>query len=230
MNLSDYEMLLGIESSNDARTIAALGQAQSTIEALLGFTLDTELVADNFYTEIGKTTSECSCPVSSHDNLNPPDAVQYAYRLFPYNKKDTYLSIDPCTEIHAIKLVNNGVTCRTLDINDYNAHSYGGLIKYIEQCHRFCLCKKYCVCTQLAVDAEWVWQDEGSIPTDLMYVWAELAQMYSNDRRDIKSETLGTHRYEKFDDASVNGILSRNMAVLSKYAGPNGTSARTVTI
>ncbi len=82
---------------------------------------------------------------------------------------------------------------------------------------------------QLAVDADWVWPDASDIPADLLDVWAEMTTYYADQKRDIKSEVLGSHRYEKFDKEEPE-TFDYNQAIIKRYAGPLGSVRLTVTV
>lgn len=230
MDIAQYQTITGltVPASKQAFVLAQIGKTQRILESMLGFTLDATLVNENQYVETGKTTFECPCP-SDNMTLTDPDPVITAYRLFPYNEKDKYLSIDPATAIHAVKLVKDDVTYRTLDADDYRKQMNRGLVRFLEQIHCWCNCHFGCKQMQLAVDADWVWPDAGNIPADLLDVWAEMTTYYSDQKRSIKAETLGSHRYEKFDKEEPESF-DYNQAIIKRYAGPLGSIRLTVTI
>jgi len=43
---------------------------------------------------------------------------------------------------------------------------------------------------QLAVDATWLWSATGSMPEDLLDVWIEMIDFYSDKKRDIKTHKI----------------------------------------
>lgn len=230
MNLSEYQTLTGItvSSANTAKVTATIARTQSMLETLLGFTLTSADVNENLYNELGKTQQECFCPSVNLENLQNPDEVIGAYRLFRYNDLDKYFHVDPFSRVHAVKLVfikegtgDNGVTLKTFDWDDIRIQ-YGreGFAKYIEHCID-CLCKCNCAdCVQLAVDADWLWS--GDLPSDLQYLWAEMITWYSDSKNNIKSESIDTHSYTKFDNKPPE-LEPHNLAVLKRYAGPYGS-------
>jgi hypothetical protein len=233
MTIEEYENITGttVPESREAFVSAQLARAQSILEDMLGFTLDSNLVNENQYDEEGKTRSECPNPEDVDlSQLDPADPVVFAYRLFPYHKDDEYLSIDPATQIHAVKLVNGNVTYRTFDPSEYVVDRKNGLIRFLRKlpkCWYRCDCECNCNALQLAVDADWLWPEE--IPLDLQLALADIATYYSNPKKGVKSETLGTHSYSLFSDidpVTTQGILS----VVKKYAGPNGSIERTITV
>ena len=230
MTIAEYETLTGINvpSSSEAFVLAQLNKSQRILESMLGFTLDPTKVNTNQYTEIGKTQSDCPCPSDSLV-LDAPDAIINAYRLFSYNSKDQFLSIDPATAIHKVKLVKDGVTYLTLDADEYRGEYKNGLIKYLEQIRCWCNCQCLCKYVQLAVDADWVWPTGSNIPSDLLDILAEMGTYYSDNKNNIKSETLGSHSYTKFDNDKPE-YTTENLAIIKKYAGPNGSVYRTITI
>lgn len=233
MDIQDYENLTGItiSASQQTRFYAQVQQTQLILEDMLGFTLDQASVEDNEYTEIGKLndTCPCSCTDVDEDSLLPADPVIYAYRLFPYNSKDVYLAIDPATAVNSVKLVKDGITFRTLDENDYRLNYKRGIVKFLEQCDRWCQCRLECDCVQLAVDADWLWDEDTSIPLDLQMVWANMITYYSDPKRDLKSQTLGTHSYTRFDREAPE-MLSVNLRIINRYAGPNGSISKIPTV
>lgn len=228
MTLSEYEAITGItvSAANQALVTAQIARTQRILETMLGYTLNAADVNDNEYVEIGKTSTDCPCPDVDMDTLESPDAVVNAYRLYNYNRNDRYFSIDPATAIHAVKLVKDGVTFRTLDDEDYRAHYKQGIVKYLEVCENccWCTCMFDCYCTQLAVDADWL----STVPADLLDVWAAMVTFYADSKNDIKSETLGSHSYTR--GRFVPEEQDYNLAILMKYTGPNGSLHRTVTI
>lgn len=232
MDLSTYEELTGltVETTDETRVIAQIDRTQSILEALLGYSLDTSIAGENRYSEIGKTKEECDCDTPDEEDLDAPDAVVSAYRLFPYNKHDHYLSIDPATSVNAVKLVRNGITFKTID--DFKVNYRQGFIKFIEQIRCWCL-YDYCSQVQLAVDAVWMGSEIdyniSPLPNDLLNIWADMVTFYSDPKWNIKSETLGTHSYSKFTTDPPE-ILLINLSILKKYAGPNGTINKTITI
>jgi len=232
MTLGEYQTLTGttVASGDVARVTATIARTQAILETLLGFTLDPTTATTNLYNELGKTTQECACP-SVDSELQNPDAVVGAYRLYRFNENDQYFHIDPFSKINAVKLVfirdgdtPNGITLKTYDWADLRIN-YGrnGFAKYIEHCTD-CLCSCSCTdCVQLAVDAEWLWTDE--LPTDLQYLWADMVTWYSNPKnKGIKSESIDTHSYTRFDNTPPENEPS-NLAVLKRYAGPYGSVA-----
>jgi hypothetical protein len=230
MTLEQYESLTGtaVPDNQVAVVTAQLNRVKAILETMLGYTLTPDNVLTNLYNELGISPVECSCSSVDPENLNPPDEVEYAYRQYRYNFKDKYLFVDPFTAINKVKLVQDNVTIRVLDYDEYRVQ-YGqdGIAKYIEVCDD-CFCTCVCDdCVQLAVDADWVWQDE--FPNDLLYIWADMVTYYADCKQNIKSESIGAHSYTKFDDIAPETIPT-NMAVLRKYAGPYGSIIVTPTV
>lgn len=235
MDLKTYERLTGIEcGSNDKFMQAQLRRSQSMLETMLGFTLSPDLANTNIYNELGKTSRDCFCPssVQNDDDLEPADEVIGAYRLFDYNPDDVFHAIDPFKVIHKAKLVyvrtgggTDGITIRTFDNDQIRSHfGVGNFAKYIEHCKNcFCSCQCDTNCVQLAVDADWLWGENDQIPDDLLYVLADMVTYYSDQKRDIKSESITTHSYTKFDKIAPETEPS-NMAVIKKYAGAHGSA------
>jgi len=232
MNLAEYQTLTGttVPSAQNAKVTATIARTQSIRETLLGFTLTTANVTTNNYDELGKSSEDCFCPSVDLENLEAPDAVVGAYRLYRYNELDKYFHIDPFSRVHAVKLVfikegtgNNGITIKTFDTDEIRVQ-YGreGFAKYIEHCIN-CLCTCDCQdCVQLAVDADWLWPT--TLPTDLQYVWADMITWYSDpSNRSIKSESIDTHSYTRADNRPPE-TDPHNLAVIKRYAGPYGAA------
>lgn len=230
MTLEQYQILTGttVSAANTAIVTAQLARTQAILETMLGFTLTPAERNTNLYTELGKTTNECGCSNIDEDNLLPADSVTYAYRMYDYNEKDRYLFVDPMTAVHKVKLVKDGVTVKTFTTDEYTVNfDQNGLAKFIDvnckECLCVCICKQ---CVQLAVDATWAFE---TIPDDLLYVWADMVTYYADCKTDVKSETLGTHSYTKFDRREAE-FLPHNLAVIKKYAGPYGSVTKVVTV
>jgi len=231
MDLAKYEELSGLSVSAEDQTLveATINKVVSKLESMLGYTLDITKVNDNQYVEIGKTQTDCPCVDSVDiDNLLPADAVVFAYRLYSYNKRDKIIAIDPCTDVHAVKLVKDGVTFLTLEADSYQTIKKNGIIKYIELCDSCFTCVTSCDCVQLAVDATWLWSSVDNMPTDLLYLFSDMVTYYSNPTKDVKSETLGSHSYTLFSNSAPDS-LKENIKVLNKYVGPNGSLYRIYT-
>lgn len=234
MTIEEYQTITGLTVTNEALTTAQIARTQRILEDMLGYTLDPEMAEDNHYTEIGKTATDCPCPDVDMDSLLDPDAVVGAYRLFNYNRKERMISIDPASEIHAVKLVKDGVTFKTFEADEYRKHYKHGFIKYIEECEDccFCTCTLDCYCNQLAIDGDWV------VPGDeLNDVWADMITYYSDPKANIRSETLGTHSYSKFAGNKGEGFeqvfpqdLPHNRAIITRWAGANGSARRIPTV
>jgi hypothetical protein len=236
VNLATYKTLSGlnVSTSDTALVTAQILRTKSMLETLLGFTLGpSSKVNENIYNELGKSNAECFCPSVNTEDLLPPDAVVNAYRLFRYDERDKFFHIDPASTIHAIKLVyikpgtgNNGITMKTFE-NDEIRMQYNNMdwVKYLEHCND-CLCTCECnECVQLAVDADWLWENSTDIPDELLYIWVDLITYYSDLKRDIKSESIDTHSYSR--DALTNPMDEKYViSVLKKYAGPYGSAVQ----
>lgn len=235
MTIAEYQTLTGITvpTSDIDRVTAQIRRTQANLEAMLGYTLDPTKVEDNQYIEIGQTTSDFTCGGIDidPDELDDPDPVIGAYRLFDYNKHDEFFIIDPATEIHAVKLVKDGVTFKTLDPDEYRANTINGIIKSIQRCipKYWCACNSDCSNVQLAIDADWLWGEDADIPDDLLYLWTDMITFNSDKKSNIKSETLATHSYSKFTQEDP-GQTTQARSILQKYAGSNGSLFRTLTI
>ena len=232
MTLSEYQTLTGttVSSADTAKVTATIAQTQTMLETLLGFTLDPALVTENLYNELGKSATDCFCPSVNLEDLNDPDAVVGAYRLYRHNENDRYFHTDPFSRVHTVKLVFikegtglNGITIKTFDWDDLRVQYRNDWAKFIEYCRDY-ICGCDCTdCVQLAVDADWLWTED--IPTDLQYVWTDMITFYSDSsNEDIRSESIDTHSYTKASNIPPED-RPRNLAVLRKYAGPYGSAA-----
>lgn len=242
MDLNLFEELTGItvDASQQAVVEAQIGRTQKLLEAMLGFTLDPDRVQQNLYNERGKAKTNCFCPSTELDNpdLDDPDEVVNAYRLFSYNPNDKFWHVDPFTEIHAVKLSWNGITTRTFDADDFRAEMAQGWSKFIENCDDdICVCTCF-NCIQLAIDADWLFvcdQDNsigdsstGCVNDELLYVWADMIAYYADCKQDVRSESIGAHTYSKYDKVLPED-QPHNLMVLKKYAGPHGTLTKVIT-
>lgn len=233
MDVQQYIELTGVSVATNRQQFvySQIQYTQAILEDLLGYTLNPELVEDNEYTETGKLddTCPCACGDVDEESLEDPDPVIFAYRLYTYHSRDKYLAMDPCTSVHAVKLVKDGVTYRTLDSDEYRVDYKRGIVKFVEQCDIWCRCRLDCDCVQLAVDADWLWPEDedgnATFPADLLNIWAQMVTYYSDLKRDVRSETLGPHSYTRFDRQKPEE-LSANFNIIKRYAGPNGTAIR----
>ncbi|MFA9228862.1 MAG: hypothetical protein ACEQR7_10630 [Agathobacter rectalis] len=227
-----YEDQTGIciTEPEQKRMLAQMKRSKRVLESLLGYPLSGEAVTTNNYTELGKTESECPCLDFNSDTLLPADDVVGAYRLFPYNKKDIFLHIDPASVIHKVKLVKDNVTFKTFDADFYRIQSKYGFISFIQRCDLWLKCiYNDCDCVQLAVDADWLWESDTDIPQELLDIWMDMTAYYSDDKSNVKSETLGTHSYSKFENVKPEE-KEENINILRKYVGGNGTLNQTLVI
>lgn len=244
MDTTQYSELTGlsVSSAKENLVTAQIARTQTILEQMLGYTLDPDLYNQNQYTEIGKTTAELPFPSTSL-TLNDPDAVVFAYRLYDFNNKDLYLPIDPCSAVHKVKLVKDGVTYKTFDTDEIRLHYKQGFIKYVQLVSTIeeylFLYQNYIYYAnynynedvnylQLAVDATWLWS-EGQIPQDLLFVWADMVTYYSNPSHGIKSQTLGSHSYTRFDEIPPEQE-KQNINIIKKYSGPLGSIHQTPTV
>jgi hypothetical protein len=233
MTIAEYTALTGITvpSTKTAIVTATIARTQSMLETLLGYTLNPDQVQTNLYNELGKSSQNCFCPSVNLENLQDPDAVVGAYRLYRYNELDKYFHVDPFSKLNAVKLVYikagdnpNGITIKTFTTSEIRVNAgRDGIAKYIEHCMD-CLCTCDCQdCVQLAVDANWLWPEGSDIPSDLQYLWADMVTWYSDSKnKGIKSETIDTHSYTRFDKTAPEQE-PQNLAVIKRYAGPYGS-------
>jgi hypothetical protein len=234
MSFEEYQTLSGITVPTSKVTFvtALIPRARAILEGLLGYTLVEANVDNNEYVSIGQTSTDCPCPdVVDVSDLLPPDAVVKAYRLYDYKENDTFISIDPCTAVNAVKLVKDGVTFKTLDPDLYRVQFKQGLAKFIEQIECFCAAiTESCWGAQLAVDADWVWEDEEDMPVELRYIWVDMITFYAKgDKTNLKSESLGPHSYTLFEETPPER-LEDNAKIIQKYAGPNGSLNKAATL
>lgn len=226
MNLTTYEELTGttVKASQVTLVTAQLKRSQKILEGMLGYSLNSKLRKSNLYIERGKADVDCSCPDVEPDELEEPDDVEYAYRLFPYNPPDKYLHVDPFTAIHSVKLVKDDVTYKTFTSDEIRGQYTQGWGKYIENCQQLCGCLVACNCVQLAVDADWL---DVCKYDELMYLWSDMVTYYVDCKKDVRSETVGSHSYTKFDRKPPEGD---SLYMLKKFAGPNGSLTKVLTI
>lgn len=223
MDIDKYQELSGItvSSAKQAFINAQITKTRMILENMLGYSLDFDAIDTNLYDEQGKTEFECPTTIDI-DNLTAADAVSYAYRIFPWNNADKYHMIDPCSEIYKVKFIQGDITVKTFDeVEEYFLHQRNGFISSIEIPGTYCL---NCPKIQLAVDANWLWQSMDDLPSELAAIWTDMITYYADTKNNVKSETLGPHRYEKFENTAPE---DKNYVrqILQKYIGANGSLA-----
>lgn len=138
-------------------------------------------------------------------------------RYFIYNERDQYIKLDPFISITSIKLVNDDTDEIIFDAEDYRIHHEANITRFIQ------LEKDYYregsliyKNVQLKVDAEWEWTE---LPIELKLLWADMITYATDEKKDIKSETLGTHSYTK---TNIHPELrEENQIIIKKYQGGN---------
>lgn len=236
MDLARYQELTGttVATSQVGRTTAQLARVQSRLEQLLGYPLtpDTEENQErltNYYEEQGITDVGCFCSSIDPDNLDPPDEVVFAYRLYPFNPKDNYLHVDPFSELAVVKLVHDNITVKVFDADQVRVDKgKDGMALYIELC-KDCLCTPDCGadCVQVAIDADWGYE---TLPVELEYLMCDMVDWYSTNNGVVSQSVLG-HSYTLGDYAkSPPELLPENMKVIQQYAGYYGTVVKRPTI
>lgn len=247
MNLADYQELTGLSvvSKRASAMQASIDRAQTLLEDMVGFTLDSDETTKNLYNETGKLQSQAwlGCDYLDSATLDPPDSVVGAYRLFDFNINDLHTPLDPLSAVHAVKLVIGTITVATFKATHYSIKlERGGWGKYLDirgywtlgtglgsaftsggaWAFNFnCTCGRHQV--RLAVDADWLWPEE--MPKDLAFVLADMATYYADGSRNVRSESVGTRSYTK-DNVKPPQELPANAAIIARYAGANGTAAR----
>lgn len=245
MDQSTFTQLTGItpSASQSTRFDSVAQLSGEALEELLGWPLDPTSWG-NQYLEIGKVKDEWwSCPDVDISDLDPPDAVIGATRLYDWNVNDTYLHIDPATAIHAVKIVRDGITYRTFDTARYSLNlengttPYGRYIQLHNELRMWMLAlwprpylfygdTQASANVQVAIDADWAFADDddenSTLPTKLQKTWADLVY-YELDvnKRDLKSETMLSHSYSR--NAHADPTVA-NAATIAKYVGPHGTA------
>lgn len=219
---SKFSDLTGIKltNANKARFLGAMVRANSILEDLLGFSLDPD----------ERETNQL-------DTGTPPT---FANRIFPLRRYDQYHHIDPSSAVYAVYLLRNNAVDQTFNTDEWSARYTRGIYKYLT-INRFlnlpAFYNTYFLDTffqvinsqydnfALLVDAQWLFDPANGLPDDLMGVWCEMVTYYADNKRQIKSETLGTHSYSKFQQETPEEIEA-NRRILQKYAGPRGTINR----
>lgn len=228
MNLAEYQTLTGttVSASQTALYTAQIARTQIILESMLGYSLSSP--STNFYNELGKTRYENPCSIVDTTNLDPADAVVYAYRIYDYRESDPFFYVDPFTDLHKVKLIttvdpivgNNGVTVKTFKADEYRIQysTPFNWAKYIHHTQRYRRYECLDFTFQLAVDATWT----SAVPTPLQYAWADMITYYAmGDKKNVKSETIGPHSYT-LGNIDVPQELSANLKVIQQYAGPKG--------
>lgn len=244
MDYTTFNTLTGVTLSltDQSRFTTIEDVATKELERLLGYPLDPTDWA-NLYNETGKTQTDFICP-DADNTLDSPDVVVGKYRLFDYHPSDRYLSIDPATAIHKVKLVREDITYKTFDVSNgeetddisikWKMVSVTGtteskITQYLdlENCLSLTGWRNPCWYSpkwvQLAVDADWAFT---TLPRDLEII---LAKMIADNfqefgRDDLQSETRGSHSYTRREPQTVMD----KYPALKEYAGPNGTAKQRV--
>lgn len=245
MDQSAFTQLTGItpSSSQSARFDSVAELSGEALEELLGWPLD-PTDWGNQYLEIGKAKDEWwSCPDVDTSDLDAPDAVVGATRLYDWNVNDLNLHIDPATKINALKIVRDGITYKTFDIGRYSLVMDNGQVpfgRYIRlhdglpgwmlalwpRPNLFFGASRASAYVQVAIDADWAFaadsDDNSTLPTKLQKTWADLIY-YELDvqKRDLKSESMLSHSYTRNPHADPTVA---NAATIAKYVGPKGTA------
>lgn len=233
MNLEKFQALTGITvpESKKAFYEAQIRRVQNKMETLLGFTLEPQVL----YRESGKAQNGQSCSSTPEPSeLLPADSTRGIIKIFPYNKKDNFLHVDPFHDVYSVKLVKvtgskNFITYKTFE-NVSKQYKNGGIGNYLERC-KTCYCDCECDnCLQLAVDGDWVdFSEEQEIPDELLYLWADMIIHYTDPHRNIKSESVDGHSWSKGDISAPEESIESKL-LLSRYAGPYGSVKKVPTI
>lgn len=224
--------------------VEACGQK---LEDLLGWPLDPSDWG-NQYLEIGKTKCEWwTCPSVDTPDLDDPDPVVGRTRLYTWRPSDPYLFVDPALKIHKVKLVKNGITYRTFEVNDYSLRlmngrsTYGRYIEFADCLYRWLDLWYYnpdilalVVASrapdgdylQVAIDADWAFPEDDennlTLPLPLQMAWADFIAYRIDLKRDVKSESVLSHSYTRNVTPDPEMVHADE---IRKYAGPKGTMA-----
>ncbi len=232
----EFEALTGMKLDDDQsdRYHSVASVAVAEMESLLGWPLIPD-DWENQYLEIGKSTDDSSCPAVDADGfadedpdeeLDAPDAVVGKYRLFTLKKGDPFLFIDPATAIHAVKFIQDGVTRKSYESDEYIVRTQNGnpsVIRYLGIKKLMCACVRILADRQFAVDADWAYE---TIPTELKKILADTIAGELDPKSDIKSESVISHSYTKFDRSAEK---EKQLVIIRKYAGPHGSVTRSLT-
>ncbi len=225
----EYEDLTGISlaESQLGRFNAILAVAVAQLEELLGWPLSPNSWDDQ-YAEIGKSKSNLSCP-NADAELDPPDVPIGTTRLFTLYPGEPYMAIDPATEIHSVKWIRGNITCIDYDESAY-IPKYGNgnpsTVRWIGIRKLMCDCIRMKEPREFAVDADWAYQDEDGepdLPIELKAVLVDMIKEELDPRSDIKSESVVSHSYTKFDRVLAE---DKHANTIKKFAGPHGTASR----
>lgn len=238
MDVDKYIELTGetVDNADKARITATIRRTRIILENMLGYSLLKKKASENQYAEKGQIKDAFLYGLGSFNvdaDLLPADEVIGSYRLFPYNRSDVYLSTDPFTQLHAVKLVfvkqgeePNGVTVRKFCADEVAVEKTRGVMKYVQilwRWYRDATLLSYFphrYIPQVAIDADWI--NEECLPEDILLIWADMVTFYSDDKANIKSETLGPHSYTKFEQENPE-TLPENVKIIQRYAGANGS-------
>lgn len=241
MDQTEFNNLTGmvIRSSQSDRFSYLSTASAETLEGILGWPLDPS-DWDDQYEELGKLEGDWNSYNGDPDTLEAPDEVIGVTRLYRWSPVEPYLHIDPATEIHAIKLVRNGVTYKTFDPLEYSLQMQNGMQpfgRYVRIDENFLNWfniwdypaiiyerRGEVEYVQVAVDAEWAFEE---LPTPLLKLQADLIAYELDIKRDVKSESVLGHSYSR---NTRQEPVTVHAATIAKYAGPNGTSTSKVVL
>lgn len=228
MDQSAYTQLSG-KSVSTARFEAVAEVAQARLEDMLGFPLDPN-DWDNQYIEIGKSLNFFDYP-NLEQTLTDPDPVVNSYRIYNFKPEDVYISIDPATAVHAVKLVRENITYR--DFRERLEYTLRWTNAQTPFCKSLFTMREFAILPgvnyrtyfrhytdfeyQIAVDADWLFDE---LPSELNLVLSELISQDYDIKSNIKSESVTSHSYTKFDKEPIE---DKYRSILTKYAGPNGS-------
>lgn len=238
MDQTAFTNLTGVTLTSDQvtrfETLESLATKQ--LERLLGYPLDPDSW-ENLYNETGKTQDDCICPDVDVD-LDAPDDVEGKYRIFDWKPSDRFVQIDPAITVYKVKLIREDITYHTFDTdNEEVAVKWEGttdtdgnrVARWLDMrncdwpCYWTSPCWKKHNYLQLAVDAEWGYED---VPLELQEIQASLLLDGYRDpqRDDIQSESRGTHSYTLRERTA--GYWMDKYPAIGAYAGPNGLANR----
>lgn len=207
MTIDQFSELTGItvSISDVPKYTASILSTRLLLEQLLGYTLDESKVDENEW--VGHTPT-------------------FAYRVFNCDRADDSIWVDPFNTLHKVYAIYSNNESEILNDSQIEYYLSNGWTRYVglHNCFKMitnCLCSP----VKIAVDADWIGKD--CFPDEIMLTWATLASEFADESRNIRSETIGSHRYERF--GSDSEASQREMAVINKYrqrlvrfAGPRG--------
>ena len=241
-NIALFQDITGIELSEEQ--IPAYERAEKRAYRFLESELGWSFNPSSTYDEYGTTKNECICPKDLSEITKNLDSSQYEEgipMIFPYDKDESHIFINPAKSIYKLKLAiplmgsdTQFVSIKTLDNVMPRAKSnIGEIIRYIERCDSWPTSSCGCECPRCAMLVVWAdWLKE--LPQGLIDVFTDLIVYYMkhpyslDDNRIIKTESVDGHSVSYGDTQTIEDVIGgkdtplnkQYLTLIKSYMGP----------